>query len=69
MDIFEYVEKARKLGIPLTTTHLDIYMREHTPKAEYLEYLGSCEIDPSLDPQLVLDKSEEYFASRKPICS
>ena len=68
MKLLEYVEHARKKGIPLTTTDVDIYMDLYASRETCLEYYSTCEIN-DLDPEEILSKSVEYLDSREHCCS
>lgn len=67
MDVFEYIKAARQNGIPLTKMDINIYMRQHAPK-EVRERYGYHHIIEDIDPQEILDFSNNYLDSREPCC-
>ena len=67
MDVFEYIKEAREKGIPLTKMDISIYMSQHAPK-EVRERYGYRHIIVDIDPQEILDFSNNYLESREPCC-
>lgn len=62
MDIQKYLEQAREKKIYISWREVSLYYEEKRPRAEYLEYLKTHQVDPTLDPQDVWDFFEEYYS-------
>ena len=64
MKMFDYIDAARAKGVPLSRMDISIYMRSFaTPEVRHHFYQNFEIID--VDPQEILDKSNQYLDSRQ----
>lgn len=69
MDVYEYIDHAKANGIPLTWTHVSLYMRLYAAQANKDRFGYQFEIRENLDARTVLKLFNEYLDNREPACN